>query len=391
MMAQAQERSSRAKQPAGGRPIVARRRIGAGGAALHAARRRRRAACRCVRRARRTRTPRSIAAPRSWCSSRADEARRAFERAATIDPDCALGYWGQAVSGLPPRDEALTDAALEAGAMPARRAGVGTGADADRARAGRLGRGAVHAWRRPRRSAYDSRVRKEPARARPGAPRRRRADDSLRPRGAAADDPARRRGAATRDPPPRRRVSRSRPSRRRRGGADRSQRRRALAGVAQRAADAIARVRLPVPHALALRAWSRPATGSGPRARGRRPCGTRVARRAITRLRSPWRRGRGMAGRDVSATRPARRSTRAGHAIPRCVRTGRCRHAIDEGMASRPDARGREHRARRAIEQAHGRHRCGTGRRRRRRLAVAIQRRLRGCVAWLAGRSGAPA
>jgi tetratricopeptide (TPR) repeat protein len=51
-----------------------------------------------------------------------DEARRAFERAATTDPDCALGYWGQAVSGLPAADEALTEAALEAGAMAARRA-----------------------------------------------------------------------------------------------------------------------------------------------------------------------------------------------------------------------------------------------------------------------------
>jgi tetratricopeptide (TPR) repeat protein len=40
------------------------------------------------------------------------EARRAFERATTSDPDCALGYWGQAVSGLPAANDPLTEAML---------------------------------------------------------------------------------------------------------------------------------------------------------------------------------------------------------------------------------------------------------------------------------------
>jgi hypothetical protein len=50
------------------------------------------------------------------------DARRAFERAVASDPDCALGYWGQAVSQLPAADEPLTDAALAAGAEVTRRA-----------------------------------------------------------------------------------------------------------------------------------------------------------------------------------------------------------------------------------------------------------------------------
>jgi hypothetical protein len=51
-----------------------------------------------------------------------DEARRAFERAAVLDPDCALGYWGQAVSYLPSASQPLTMSMLEAGAGAARRA-----------------------------------------------------------------------------------------------------------------------------------------------------------------------------------------------------------------------------------------------------------------------------
>jgi hypothetical protein len=51
-----------------------------------------------------------------------EDARRAFERAATADPDCALGYWGQAVTHLPSASEALTSASLAAGADATRRA-----------------------------------------------------------------------------------------------------------------------------------------------------------------------------------------------------------------------------------------------------------------------------
>jgi tetratricopeptide (TPR) repeat protein len=51
-----------------------------------------------------------------------DEARRAFERATTSDPDCALGYWGQAISGLPAANDPLTEAMLTAAAVAVTRA-----------------------------------------------------------------------------------------------------------------------------------------------------------------------------------------------------------------------------------------------------------------------------
>lgn len=51
-----------------------------------------------------------------------ESARQAFERAAVADPDCALGYWGQAASRLPSANDTLIAASLTAGADASRRA-----------------------------------------------------------------------------------------------------------------------------------------------------------------------------------------------------------------------------------------------------------------------------
>lgn len=51
-----------------------------------------------------------------------EEARRAFERASVTDPDCALAYWGRGASHLPSAAEPLTSAALDAVADAAGRA-----------------------------------------------------------------------------------------------------------------------------------------------------------------------------------------------------------------------------------------------------------------------------
>ena len=51
-----------------------------------------------------------------------DEASHAFSRAASVDPDCAMAYVGQAMSALPASGAPLTEGMLQAGAIPAQRA-----------------------------------------------------------------------------------------------------------------------------------------------------------------------------------------------------------------------------------------------------------------------------